>query len=117
MPLAATLIGAAVLASCAGSAAVSERPGVLVPGDKLTVYSSAPLSGESRQSGEALVNGQRLALVDAESRIHTTFVQAAAATGRLASINPNMQNIPVRTELGREIRGCFEAASRSAYES
>ena len=53
-------------------------------------------------------------LVDEKSRIHTTFVQAAAATGRLASINPNMQNIPVRTELGREIRGCFEAAPKLA---
>jgi DNA polymerase-1 len=49
-------------------------------------------------------------LVDAESRVHTTFVQAAATTGRLASTNPNMQNVPIRTELGREIRGCFEAA-------
>ena len=49
-------------------------------------------------------------LADAESRIHTTFMQAVATTGRLASTNPNMQNVPVRTELGREIRGCFEAA-------
>jgi DNA polymerase-1 len=49
-------------------------------------------------------------LADAQSRIHTTFVQAAATTGRLASTNPNMQNVPVRTELGREIRDCFEAA-------
>jgi DNA polymerase-1 len=49
-------------------------------------------------------------LTDAQSRIHTTFVQAVATTGRLASTNPNMQNVPVRTELGREIRGCFVAA-------
>ena len=49
-------------------------------------------------------------LVDGESRIHTTFDQAVATTGRISSTNPNMQNVPVRTELGREIRGCFEAA-------
>jgi DNA polymerase-1 len=48
-------------------------------------------------------------LVDPRGRIHTTFLQAGAQTGRLASTNPNMQNVPVRTELGREIRGCFEA--------
>ena len=49
-------------------------------------------------------------LVDEDSRLHTTFVQAAATTGRLASTNPNVQNVPVRTPLGREIRGCFEAS-------
>jgi DNA polymerase-1 len=49
-------------------------------------------------------------LADAESRVHTTFQAAATATGRLSSVNPNLQNIPVRTELGREIRAAFTAA-------
>ncbi len=42
-------------------------------------------------------------------RIHTTYMQASASTGRLASTNPNMQNIPIRGELGRQIRRAFVA--------
>ncbi|MDB5049094.1 MAG: polA, partial [Fibrobacteres bacterium] len=44
-------------------------------------------------------------------RIHTNYSQVIAATGRLSSINPNLQNIPIRTELGRVIRKCFTASS------
>jgi DNA polymerase-1 len=48
-------------------------------------------------------------LVDAEGRLHTTYQQAVAATGRLSSTDPNLQNIPIRTALGRRIRRAFVA--------
>ena len=64
--------------------------------------------------GEAEVDVRRRAAARSwtrRRRLHTTYQQAVAATGRLSSTDPNLQNIPIRTALGRRIRRAFVAPS------
>jgi DNA polymerase-1 len=49
--------------------------------------------------------------VDKTGRVHTTYEQAGSSTGRIASNDPNLQNVPVKTEVGREIRSAFESGA------
>ncbi|MEO5499390.1 MAG: DNA polymerase I, partial [Candidatus Saccharimonadales bacterium] len=56
-------------------------------------------------------------LIDDQSRLHTDFRQDVAATGRLSSADPNLQNIPVRTELGRKIREAFVPEKGNVFVS
>jgi DNA polymerase-1 len=56
-------------------------------------------------------------LADSNGRIHTTFNQDVASTGRLSSTNPNLQNIPVRTDLGKKVREAFIPAAGKVFVS
>lgn len=70
-----------------------------------------PLMGEYREIAKlkSTYADSLPLLIAKDGRIHTTYNQTVAATGRLSSVNPNMQNIPIRSELGREIRKAFIA--------
>jgi DNA polymerase-1 len=74
-----------------------------LPGIVLEYRQLAKLKGTYLEGLPRLVNRQT-------KRIHTSYNQAVAATGRLSSSEPNLQNIPIRTELGRQIRRAFIAA-------
>ncbi|WP_263374103.1 DNA polymerase I [Granulicella aggregans] len=78
--------------------------------EELAEHHTAPaLVLEYRQMSKLRSNytDQLPTLADSEGRVHTTFNQIGTATGRLSSTNPNLQNIPTRTALGREIRTAF----------
>ncbi len=78
--------------------------------EELAEHHAAPaLVLEYRQMSKLRSNytDQLPTLADSEGRVHTTFNQVGTATGRLSSTNPNLQNIPIRTALGREIRTAF----------
>jgi DNA polymerase-1 len=61
------------------------------------------------------VDALPLGMNPATGRIHTSFNQTIAATGRLSSVNPNLQNIPIRTEIGRRVRRAFVADQRPEH--
>ncbi|MEN6337475.1 MAG: DNA polymerase I, partial [Phycisphaerales bacterium] len=72
----------------------------VLPGMVLEYRSLGKLKNTYVDTLSALINPRT-------GRVHTSFNQTVTATGRLSSSNPNLQNIPVRTELGRKIRGAF----------
>jgi DNA polymerase-1 len=98
-----------------------EEMGIPAPGKKVstaadvleTLAAEYPIAGkvlEYRQLTKlkgTYADALPLLIDPATGRIHTSFNQTGASTGRLSSSNPNLQNIPIRTELGREIRAAF----------
>ncbi len=88
--------------------------------DKLRdLHEVIPLIERYREVGKLLSTyiNPLPALADHNHRIHTTYTQDVTATGRLSSINPNLQNIPVRSDDGKRIRGCFVAEQGKVFVS
>ncbi len=91
-----------------------KKKGLSTAADVLEVlspeYRVAQLVLDYRQVGKlkgTYVDALPLLISPEDGRLHTTFNPAGAATGRLSSANPNLQNIPIRSDLGREIRAAF----------
>jgi DNA polymerase-1 len=80
-----------------------------------SLYHLHPIIGEIlgfRESAKLKTYADKLPVArDEQGRVHTTYNQALTGTGRLSSSNPNLQNIPARSEEGRQIRACFVADS------
>ena len=88
--------------------------------DKLRdLHEVIPLIERYREVGKLLSTyiNPLPALADHNHRIHTTYTQDVTATGRLSSVNPNLQNIPVRSDDGKRIRGCFVAEQGKVFVS
>jgi DNA polymerase-1 len=98
------------------------KTGYSVDSDVLEAISSAheivPLILEYRSLGKlksTYVDALPAAVNDETGRVHTSYNQTVAETGRLSSTNPNLQNIPIRTELGRRVRRAFVADTRPKH--
>ncbi|MGH2562557.1 MAG: DNA polymerase I [Thermomicrobiales bacterium] len=98
------------------------KTGYSVDSDVLEAISSAheivPLILEYRSLGKlksTYVDALPLEVNEETGRVHTSYNQTVAETGRLSSTNPNLQNIPIRTELGRRVRRAFVADTRPGH--
>jgi len=79
--------------------------GAIVDYRMLTKLKSTYIEGLAKES--TYIEGLAKAINPKDGRVHTSYSQIGAATGRLSSTNPNLQNIPIRTELGRSLRKAF----------
>ncbi|MBZ4296235.1 DNA polymerase I, partial [Mycobacterium tuberculosis] len=95
------------------AAAVADLIGKVSPDTPGSRFLVALMHWREYSKLKQIVAGLRDAIAD-DGRIHTTYQQTVAATGRLSSTGPNLQNIPVRTEQGQRIRDVFVVGEDSA---
>ncbi|MSX02373.1 MAG: hypothetical protein F2813_04340, partial [Actinobacteria bacterium] len=100
----------ALLSGCGERQTGANRPGLIILGDRMTVYSGAPLSGYLQDQGEALVNGERLALRDS----HGMAGEWTIALGSLNSVQGSM-NLPSEGQVASNARIAIQDATAVAY--